>query len=136
MSGSLIVPRWAIERMRSHVAAAAPEEACGLVSGRASLVRRVTPIENMLHSKTRYRMEPYAMVEELMEIDELMEELLAIYHSHPHGPNHPSETDLAEAYYPDAVSIIWYQENENWICKGYAMHPPDTWTQVQLKIGA
>ena len=34
------------------------------------------------------------------------EELLAIYHSHPQGPAHPSPTDIAQAYYPDVVQII------------------------------
>lgn len=34
------------------------------------------------------------------------EELIAIYHSHPQGPPHPSPTDIAQAYYPDAVQLI------------------------------
>ena len=31
---------------------------------------------------------------------------LAIYHSHPAGPPIPSQTDIAEAFYPDSVYII------------------------------
>jgi len=34
------------------------------------------------------------------------EELVAIYHSHPQGPPHPSPTDIAQAYYPDTVQVI------------------------------
>jgi proteasome lid subunit RPN8/RPN11 len=32
--------------------------------------------------------------------------LAAIYHSHPNGPPVPSGTDIIEAFYPEAVSII------------------------------
>ena len=31
---------------------------------------------------------------------------LAIYHSHPHGPDIPSETDVAESHYADSIYII------------------------------
>ena len=33
-------------------------------------------------------------------------DLVGIYHSHPGGPETPSATDIAQAYYPDAVYII------------------------------
>ncbi len=33
-------------------------------------------------------------------------ELLAIYHSHPRGPATPSETDVARAFYPEAIYLI------------------------------
>ena len=32
--------------------------------------------------------------------------LWGIYHSHPEGPETPSETDVKLAYYPDAVYVI------------------------------
>jgi len=33
-------------------------------------------------------------------------QLLGIYHSHPHGANEPSRTDVERAYYPDAAYFI------------------------------
>ncbi len=33
-------------------------------------------------------------------------ELLGIYHSHPQTENIPSPTDIARAYYPDAIHFI------------------------------
>ena len=42
----------------------------------------------------------------LLEIESSRWALGAIYHSHPSGPARPSPTDLAEAYYPDALAVI------------------------------
>ena len=36
--------------------------------------------------------------------------LLAIYHSHPNGPEYPSPTDLEEDYYPDVIKLIGFME--------------------------
>ena len=34
-------------------------------------------------------------------------ELLGIFHSHPNGPPVPSATDVAQAYYPESLYIIF-----------------------------
>jgi proteasome lid subunit RPN8/RPN11 len=34
------------------------------------------------------------------------EELFGIYHSHPHSPAEPSDTDLRQAGYPEALYLI------------------------------
>jgi proteasome lid subunit RPN8/RPN11 len=41
-----------------------------------------------------------------MEFEEQGLELVAIYHSHPAGPEEPSATDVAHALYPEAAAII------------------------------
>lgn len=133
MEATLVIPESNWERMRAHVAAAAPEEACGLVSGSGSIARRVIPIENTLHSETRFRMEPGAQIKALMEIDARAEKLLAIYHSHPRGPNHPSETDITEATFPEALSLIWYPHDGEWTCRGYVLSRQG-WEAVQIRI--
>jgi proteasome lid subunit RPN8/RPN11 len=46
-------------------------------------------------------------------------ELLAIYHSHPKGPESPSETDLAEFAYPGVYTIIWFPFDHKWTCKAF-----------------
>lgn len=98
----------ALRRMiLAEAARCAPEEACGLVGGRNGRAELVLPVENCLHSSTRFEMEPRALVRGLQRIeDEEKLELAAIYHSHPSGPRRPSETDRAEFLYPEAAMII------------------------------
>lgn len=122
------------EQMRAHVDEAAPEEACGLLGGLGGTVMAVFPVENADHSPVRFRMEPHAQVRLMMEIERRGWELLGIYHSHPAGPGAPSPTDIREAYYPEAIHVIWSRAGgEGWtprafeIAEGRAM-------QVDLEI--
>jgi proteasome lid subunit RPN8/RPN11 len=46
------------------------------------------------------------MVETIIGLQKEVREVVAIYHSHPQGEAIPSERDIAEATWPDAVYII------------------------------
>ncbi len=83
-----------------------PNECCGLLTGRDGLVERVVRGTNVDHSPYTYRMDPreQLVVFKAMEADG--QELVAIYHSHPQTPAYPSKTDVARAYYPDALYLI------------------------------
>ena len=99
-----------VEAMRAALDAALPEEGCGLLFGRGQRVERVVPIQNAQHSPVHFRLEPQAQLAAMQEADEQGLELLAIYHSHPRGPEHPSVTDIEEAAYPQAAYLIWWQD--------------------------
>jgi proteasome lid subunit RPN8/RPN11 len=105
--------------MHTDVCSRAPEEACGIVAGKAGRVLKVYPATNALHSLVRYQLDPEEQLEIFNEIDQFGWELLGIYHSHPNGPNYPSATDIQEAYYPDSVYIIWAQSGGQWDYEGY-----------------
>jgi len=92
--------------MVAHVRAAAPEEACGLLGGAGGRVCRVYPVENALHSPVAYTMEPHAQIETMLAIEAAGWELVGIFHSHPGGPAAPSPTDVRQAYYPEALTVI------------------------------
>jgi len=64
------------------------------------------PGRNVDASPSRFTMDPAEVIVALQEIDERCWWLGAIVHSHPHGPAKPSTTDLREASYPDALSVI------------------------------
>jgi proteasome lid subunit RPN8/RPN11 len=107
--------------MRQDVTSHLPEEACGLVSGKDACSVSVFPVENILHSPVRFRMEPYAQLQAFEEIEEQGLELLAIYHSHPNGPPVPSPTDLTEFAYPGTITLIFSPVNGAWICRGFLL---------------
>jgi proteasome lid subunit RPN8/RPN11 len=110
-----------LEQMRRHVALLAPQEACGLVAGQADRAHLVIPITNQLHSTVRFYMAPDEQLRAFIHMDELGLELIAIYHSHPGGPSHPSVTDVTEAYYPEAMHVIWHPGPNGWSCKGFTI---------------
>ena len=92
--------------MLAHTQASFPLEACGLLAGLEERVSHLYIIENILHSPTAYEMAGRQQLEAMLHVENLGLELLAGYHSHPAGPNKPSKTDIALAYYPDLTQII------------------------------
>jgi proteasome lid subunit RPN8/RPN11 len=104
----LKLTRSQMEQMIALARAEAPLEACGLLGGKRGRVLCVYPATNELHSPTRYSIRAIDLLAALedMEARDWEPTPLGIYHSHPHGPEVPSETDIAESYYPEAVYII------------------------------
>jgi len=83
-----------------------PEEACGLIAGLDTQARQVFPVENELHSPVRFQMAPLEQLKVFEQIEAVGLELIAIFHSHPQGPDHPSQTDVGEFYYPGVAVLI------------------------------
>ncbi len=110
-----------LAQMEAHVQACLPEEACGLLAGSTEVVREVIPIPNQARSPFRFRMDPKEQLRAFEHIESNGWELLAIFHSHPAGPAHPSATDIAEAAY-DAVSIIWSPRDGTWQARAFSVH--------------
>jgi proteasome lid subunit RPN8/RPN11 len=112
-----------LEKMRLDVECRAPEEACGLLAGKFDAdicrVAEVIQTENTLHSPFRYRLDPKEQLAAFNHIESQGLELIGIYHSHPAGPTNPSNTDIAEAYYPDATYLIWSKSAVEWKCRGF-----------------
>ena len=102
------------EEMIRHARREYPNEACGLLAGKAcpeqgrrdGRVEKAYPMTNADHSPVTYRLDPEEQVRAFTEIEEKGWELLAIYHSHSHSPAYPSATDLELAFYPDSLYLI------------------------------
>ncbi len=111
--------------MREEVERISPEEACGMMAGMANdtvyTVTWIIPAVNILHSQSRYRIDPQEQLDAFNKIEQLRLEMVGIYHSHPKGPDFPSPTDVAEAYYPEAVSLIWSALTGDWKCRGFVI---------------
>lgn len=119
--------------MRAHVGAEAPLEACGLLAGASGRSRQVFLVRNELASATHYSMAPSEQLRAFMEIERAGWELLAIYHSHPNGPPHPSQTDLAEAHYPGVAHLIWTRHGGEWTCRAFLLDGGEV-SEVELVI--
>lgn len=125
------------EMMRGQVEGHAPLEACGLLGGRRSgdhyHVEAVIPTRNQLASPVRFQVDPRDQIEAFNHFEEQGIELVAIYHSHPGGPRHPSPADIAQAYYPGTVQLIWFIEDGSWNCRGFLISD-EAYSEVEIKI--
>jgi proteasome lid subunit RPN8/RPN11 len=94
-----------LEAVNDHARAAYPNEGCGLLAGR-NAAERFIPMKNVSPSETHYEMDPAELIRALRDLRGAGDALIAIYHSHPHGPAQPSTTDVERAYYPEAAHLI------------------------------
>ncbi len=118
--GRLRFPAALWHAMIRHVESCLPEEGCGLVGGTDGTAKVVLPVENAAHSPVRFRMEPQAQYDAMMQLEAAGQEILAIFHSHPSGPDCPSETDEREFAYPDSAVLIFSPAAEGWRMRAFA----------------
>jgi len=114
-----MIPHQIIAEMEVHLQNCLPEEGCGILAGIGNQILRWFPITNIYHNPVRYRMDAQEQLNAFLEIEKQNWQLLAIVHSHPAGPPYPSDTDIAEAYYPESAYIIYAPINQDWLMSGY-----------------
>ncbi len=68
-------------------------------------------------------MDPEEQLKAFLLVEDKGWDILAIYHSHPHGIDKPSATDYDELTFPGIIYLIWYQDAIKWHCRGYLMQP-------------
>jgi proteasome lid subunit RPN8/RPN11 len=105
---NLVLSPGLLDEIIQHSKSVYPREGCGLIAGiKPSLVGgRFIPVTNTAPSASEFEMDPAELIKALREMRNAGEELVAIYHSHPHGPARPSKTDVQRAFYPDAAHLI------------------------------
>jgi proteasome lid subunit RPN8/RPN11 len=103
----LELPRPLVNAILSQAQQAPDNEVCGLIGGRDGQAEHLYPIDNTaLDQARRFQMDPREQIDAMRRMRDNGEDLIAIYHSHPHAPALPSDTDLAEAAYPEAMYLI------------------------------
>ncbi len=107
MNGLTLSPALADELL-AHARAEVPNEACGILSGRAAdgLATTYHPARNADASPYVYTVHPEDLVRIVMGIEDAGQDLVAIFHSHTHTPAEPSPTDRRQAMYPDAIYLL------------------------------
>lgn len=89
-----------------HALAGHPEEVCGLIAGRGGEPVSVHRGRNISPTpRVTYELDHDTLALQI-QFEEQGLDLWGIYHSHPNGPETPSETDEALAFYPAAVYVI------------------------------
>ena len=89
-----------------HARAGYPNEVCGLIAGRQGMGLVVFRGQNVAPApRVSFELDAQTLLRQ-MEFEEQGLELVAIYHSHPAGPEEPSPTDVVCAFYPEAAAII------------------------------
>lgn len=111
----LQIPRRLLTRLLAYCQAEAPQEACGLLTGRAGVVRRAYPLPNRHPESHRaFRIDPVDEHTVLQQAGAAGEQILAIFHSHPASIAYPSSTDLHLA-----------RTGVHHLIVSLAQHPPD-----------
>lgn len=94
------------DEMVAHGLAAFPNEACGLLAGKEGTPVKFFAMANQDASPVSYRLDPKEQLSVFQEIDDEGWDLLGIFHTHTHSDAYPSETDLRQALYPEALYLL------------------------------
>ena len=90
----------------AHALADAPDECCGIVSGRDGEAVEVFRMENTAHTWMRYEMDNMELYRVITGIEDAGLDVAIIYHSHTRTDPYPSQTDINLAFYPDSLYVI------------------------------
>jgi proteasome lid subunit RPN8/RPN11 len=119
-----------LEAIIEHCRRELPNEACGILGGKAGRVESVHPVQGTGPSPARFAMDPEGQFRALDEIQSAGLDVVGLYHSHPVGRAVPSPADVAGSFwpgtrlpnYPGAVQVIVsLQDRAAPVVKGYLL---------------
>jgi len=133
----IILPRQLVNRILSQAQSSPDAEICGLIAARNGRPQRCIQVPNVSDRPQQlFAMDPQGQIDALRKIREQGEELFGIYHSHPHSPAEPSDTDLQQVGYPDALYVIVSLNTRGVLeMRGFRLRENKE-VQVQLEIQA
>ncbi len=102
----LKLERKIFDLIASHAKEDAPNECCGILTGKGDTVTGHHIARNMDASPVKYVMDPRDMLRVEKIADQQGEEIVAFYHSHTHSEAYPSPTDVRQATWPDQYYLI------------------------------
>ena len=113
-----------LERLHTHAENCLPNEAVAMLFGTMSenriTVTRVEIVENISESRTTFSIDPEVQYRLLIEAEELGDDLVCIFHSHP-APPHPSQTDLRNMKINPVVWLIASKETGTWVSRAFVL---------------
>ena len=104
---ALTLPKSMVDEIIAHTKEGGLAEICGMIAGHEGKAVKLYRVANAAENPVlTYFMEPHDQLHAFKDMDERGWELLVIYHSHPSSENYPSQTDVRQAFYPEAYYII------------------------------
>ena len=117
----VVIPGVIFHSMISHCSECRPNEACGILAGKDSLVSEIFRMTNIDPSPARYLMEPAEQFRVMTELRSRTLSMVGIYHSHPSALAYPSSRDMELAFYEEAIYIIVSLAGDEPVVKGFAI---------------
>lgn len=101
------LPHSLYQAMKIAALRAYPHETCGLLGGRNRLLVSWYPLPNVAPQPRRiYSIAPPDLFRTMKHMRRRGETEMGIFHSHPTSAAIPSPTDIAFAFYPEAIYFI------------------------------
>ncbi|MDY6764496.1 MAG: M67 family metallopeptidase, partial [Halobacteria archaeon] len=99
-------------------------------------VKKSYPVENASETpRTNYLMESEDQLEKIEKIEDEGLEIVGFYHSHPKGPNNPSQTDAERATWPDHSYVIVSLRDDNNPFVGSWVWTGEEFKEEEVKVG-
>jgi proteasome lid subunit RPN8/RPN11 len=94
------IPKSLLDQIHKHLEAGYPNEACGVMLGKAGVVTEIVVAGNERtdSARNRYLIDPLAYMKIERDADKRGLQVLGIYHSHPDVAARPSQFDLDHAW--------------------------------------
>lgn len=103
---SFIMKELPFNRMVQYCQSQIPIEACGLLSGKNSIITSTWCLPNAERSPYRYSIDHHIISHTFSIMNQKGEQLYGIFHSHPTSPAYPSQEDILNANYPEVTYVI------------------------------
>ena len=109
-----------------HAIDGLPNEACGVLAGPDRQIVHFFPMANADESPLTYRLEATEQLRVWNEIDDKGWEVRGIVHSHTHTEAYPSETDIRQAFLPEAwYVLVSLMDREQPAIRGFSIRDGD-----------
>lgn len=102
-----------LKLLQEEASRAHPAECCGILLGEGERVTRLVPAQNIHPSPhTHFEIDPRALIDAHREARAGGPQVVGYYHSHPHGPAHPSATDRRDAAHDGAIWALVSEQSD------------------------
>lgn len=112
----VFLSRAVLRQMETQAIAAYPEECCGLLvgirDGASIRISRAEPSPNVVDetagadTRRRFEVDPHLRLALMRELEEGVESIIGLYHSHPDHPAEPSRHDRDSIWEPELLWLI------------------------------